>query len=402
MKATTLLMLTAAPIFAGTTPTPAPAITPAPSSYWLTPTIDIRARYEFADIDGFDPSHAFTVRERLGLKTAAWNGFSAFIEGEFTQSVVDDYSAGPLAAGVDPFVPGNSAIFDPNNNELNQLYGQYAGFDTTVKLGRQRIIYDNAAFVGNVGWRQNEQTYDALSITNKSVPGLTASYAFVNQVNRIFGADASGFFENVPGEVHLLNASYTGVQGVTLGGYIYLMDFDEIEGWDNNTFGISAKTKQFGLTWYGELAFQEDAGAANDEEGLYTHFFAMKEFGKHSLTVGIEHLDAGVQTPLATVHAFNGFADATDASRIDGSQPGLTDTYVTYALPIFCGIKWANSAHIFGDNAIDTDLGFGFDSVLTKKFDEHFTGIFKLGYYDSNDSMYLSTTRASVELNYAF
>lgn len=403
MKATTLLMLTAAPVLAGTAPAPVPATTPAPSSYWLTPTLDIRARYEFADIDGFDPSHAFTIRERLGLKTAAWNGFSAFIEGEFTQSAVDDYRAAPsAAAGVDPYVVGNSVIADPDNNELNQLYGQYAGFDTTVKLGRQRIIYDNAAFVGNVGWRQNEQTYDALSIMNKSIPGLTLNYAFVNQVNRIFGADASGTFENVPGEVHLLNASYSGIKGVTLGGYIYLMDFDELEGWDNNTYGVSAKTKALGLTWYGELAYQDDAGPANDQEGLYAHFFAMKEFGKQSLTVGIEHLDSGVQTPLATVHAFNGFADATDASRVDGSQPGLTDTYATYALPIFCGVKWANSVHLFGDNAIDTDLGFGFDSVLTKKFDDHFTGIFKLGYYDSNDSIYSSTTRASLELDYSF
>jgi hypothetical protein len=58
--------------------------------------------------------------------------------------------------------------------------------------------------------------------------------------------------------------------------------------------------------------------------------------------------------------------------------------------------------HVFGDNAISDDLGFGFDSVLMKKFDDHITGIFKLGYFDSADSQYLSTTRASVELNYAF
>jgi hypothetical protein len=412
MKATTLLLLTAAPVLAGTTPAPAPAITPAPSSYWLTPTIDIRARYEFADIDDFDPSHAFTVRERLGLKTAAWNGFSAFIEGEFTQSVVDDYSAGPSnpatpqvnPAGVDPFVPGNSAILDPDNNELNQLYGQYAGFDTTVKLGRQKIVYDNAAFVGDVGWRQNQQTYDGLSITNKSIPGLTASYAYVGQVNRIFGVDANGVFENAPGEIHLLNASYAGIQGVTLGGYIYLMDFDEAaaDKWDNDTFGLSAKTKALGFTFYGELAYQEDAGNLNDEQGLYAHVFAMKEFGKQSLTLGIEHLDAGVQTPLATVHAFNGYADATDTRRIDGNHGGLTDTYLTYVTPIFCGIKWTNAVHFFGDNAISNDLGFGFDSVLMKKFDDHITGIFKLGYFDSSDDQYLSTTRASVELNYAF
>ena len=36
---------------------------------WITPTIDIRTRYEFGDVDGSDSSHAWTFRERLGLKT---------------------------------------------------------------------------------------------------------------------------------------------------------------------------------------------------------------------------------------------------------------------------------------------------------------------------------------------
>ena len=52
--------------------------------------------------------------------------------------------------------------------------------------------------------------------------------------------------------------------------------------------------------------------------------------------------------------------------------------------------------------AVSTDLGFGFDSVLTKKFDDHFTAIGKLGYFDTEDPIYRSTTRASVELNYTF
>ena len=383
-------------------PVASPEIAAANEAPWIKPTIDIRVRYEFADVDRFDPSHALTVRERLGLKTKEWNGFSAFIEGEFTQAAVDDYHGG--APGVTPFEPSNSAILDPENNELNQLYLQYTGFDTTVKVGRQRIIYDNAAFIGNVGWRQNEQTYDGISLSNTSIPGLTASYSYIDQVNRIFGTDATGIFENAPGEVHLFNASYTGIKGVTLGGYMYLMEFDDAgtTGWDNNTFGVSAKGGVGGVMLHGELAFQEDAGPLNDQEGLYAHVMATKAIGTHSLTLGIEHLDAGVQTPLATVHAFNGFADATDARRIAGTHGGLTDTYASYTLPIFCGIKWMNAVHVFGDNAISGDLGFGFDSVLTKKFDDHFTAIAKLGYFDTSDALYLSTTRASVELNYTF
>lgn len=404
MKVTTLLLLTAAPAFAGTPVTP-DVPKPAP---WITPTIDVRARYEFSDIDGYDVSHGFTTRERLGLKTAAWNGFSAVIEGEFTQAILDDYSGGPgktvNTAGVDPFVRNNSFTFDPETNELNQLYAQYAGFDTQVRLGRQKIIYDNAAFVGNVGWRQNEQTYDALSITNKSIDGLTLSYSYVDQVNRIFGSDANGIFENAPGEIHLLNGSYAGIKGLTLGGYIYLMEFDDTAAkkWNNSTYGVSAKGNAAGLALYGEFAYQDEAGDKNNLEALYAHINATKTFGKQSVTVGIEHLDAGFQTPLATVHAFNGFADATDTRRIDGSHGGLTDTYATHVMPIFWGVKWANSVHFFGDNSIGDDLGFGLDSVLTKKFDDHFTAIFKLGYFDTADVQYVSTTRASLELNYTF
>lgn len=384
-------------------PAPSPEIATATEAPWIKPIIDVRLRYEFADIDTFDPSHALTIRERVGLKTKEWFGFSALVEGEFTQAIIDDYNGG--APGVDPFDPANSTIPDPENAELNQAYLQYSGFDTTVKLGRQRIIYDNAAFIGNVGWRQNEQTYDAISLSNTSVPGLTLNYAYIDQVNRIFGEDATGVFENAPSEIHLLNASYAGIKGLTLGGYMYLMEFKDAAstGWDNDTYGVSAKGAVAGITLYGELAYQEDAGPRNDQEGLYAHVFATKNFFEtHALTVGIEHLDAGVQTPLATLHAFNGFADATDASRFNGTQPGLTDTYASYTLPIFCGIKWMNAVHLFGDNSISTDLGFGFDSVLTKKFDDHFTAIAKLGYFDSEDRIYLDTTRASVELNYTF
>lgn len=385
---------------------PAPA--PKPDPAWIMPTFDIRARYEMADIDGYDVSHALTTRERIGFKTAAWNGLSFVAEGEFTQALIDDYSGGPgkgkNTGGVDPFVKNNSFIFDPETNELNQLYIQYAAFDTVVKIGRQQIVYDKSAFIGDVIWRQNEQTYDAVSITNKSIDGLTLNYAYIDQVNRILGSSASGIFKDATGDLHLFNGSYTGFKGLTLGGYVYLMDFDDSAAmkWNNSTYGLSAKGKLGGIDLYGEVAYQDQAGDKNDKSAMYFHINATKSFGTQSVTVGVEQLDAGFQTPLSTVHAFNGFADATDVRRVDGSHGGLTDTYITHVTPIFWGIKWANSLHFFGDNTIGTNLGFGFDSVLTKKFDDHFTVIAKLGYFDTNDKQYVSTTRASFEVDYTF
>lgn len=379
---------------------------------WIKPVIDIRARYEFGDVDGFDRSHALTLRERLGLKTQAWNGFSALIEGEFSQAAIDDYHG--AAPGVDPFNPSNSAIADPETNELNQAYLQYAGFDTVTKIGRQRLIYDNAAFIGNVGWRQNEQTFDAVTIVNSSIDSLLVNYAYLNQINRIFGSDANGSLatnsnvSDIGSNVHLLNASYGGIEGVTLGAYSYLMDFEDRPNWDNNTFGATVKASALGLAFYGELAFQDEAGFNTADEALYAHVSATKVLGNQSLTLGIEHLDAGFKTPLSTVHAFNGFADAFIGGRVEGNHNGLTDLYLSHTMPIIAGIKWTNVLHAFGDNSISAGYGWEYNSILVKKFDDHFTAIGKFAYFESEGDAFAGAAglptinRFSVELNYTF
>ncbi len=398
-----LLLVTSQVLYAGP---PEPVAEPPPAEDWITPTINIRSRYEFGDVDGLDPSHAFTFRERLGLKTAAWNGFSAFLEGEFSQAVVDDFNGGaPLA---DPAVAGNTVIIDPETNELNQLFVQYAGFETVTKLGRQRIIRNNAALIGNVGWRQNEQTFDGISFSGSMVENLTFDLAYINQVNRIFGSDAGGALENLPGDIYLLDASYKGIEGLTLGSYIYLMSFEDTPGLDNNTFGVSAAGNAFGLALYGELAWQEDAGRLADQEALYTHLTATKTMGAQSLTLGFEHLGSGFKTPLATVHAFNGFADAFIVGRITGNHNGLSDLYLSHTLPVFWGMKWINTIHAMGDNELSAGYGWEVDSVLVKKFDEHFLAIAKLAHFESEGDVFVgagavpTTTRFSIELNYEF
>jgi hypothetical protein len=415
MKTKTALLLAATPaLFAGTPETVPQAETREP---WITPLVDIRTRYEFADVDGADPSHAWTFRERLGVKSTSWNGISALIEGEFSQAAVDDYHG--AAPGADPFDPSNSAIPDPETNELNQAYLQYEGFDTTTRFGRQRIIHNNAAFIGNVGWRQNEQTYDAISLSNHSIDGLAFDYAYVNQVNRIFGSDAdaplnlSTNVQDIAASIHLFNAAHTGIAGVTLGGYAYLMNFENLGSWDNNTFGATAKKDLLGLAIHGELAWQDKAGPAGAEEALYAHINATHplkagdfEFG--SLTLGVEHLDAGFKTPLATLHAFNGFADAFVGGRTNGSHNGLTDTYLAHSLPVFWGIKWMNVLHFMGDNELSAGYGWEYNSVLTKKFDDHFSAIAKFAHFESEGDTFAgatalpTTSRFSLEVNYVF
>jgi hypothetical protein len=58
--------------------------------------------------------------------------------------------------------------------------------------------------VGNVGWQQNEQTFDALSIVTQALPQTQGTYVYLTNVNRVFG-------ENHPTssdlgmETHLIN-----------------------------------------------------------------------------------------------------------------------------------------------------------------------------------------------------
>lgn len=420
MKAYPLLALSITSLLPAGTPAEEPIVAPEPEP-WIKPTLDIRARYEYGseNTNTIDSSNAFTTRERVGLITREWYGFSAMVEGEFTQAINDGYAVNLNQPSVTPFNPGQTFIADPETNELNRAWIQWKGYDTTLKGGRQRIILDNAAFVGNVGWRQNEQTYDGASLTGTWIDDLTLFYNYSNRANRIFGSDAQGALRSFAGDVHLFNARYEGIKNTTLTGYAYLMDFDQTAanaGYiSNNTYGGIISTKLDNWTFRAEAAYQTDADSSPvgvDDAG-YMHFnLGYTAFGCHTLGIGWEYLDEDFVTPLATVHAFNGFADVFIGRRIGlGYNPGLNDVYLSHKWKTpFWGIQFAQFFHFFGDNDTEFDFGWEYDLVLSKKFNENFTAITKLAYYDSpgptgkaiNYAPAFDTTRFSVELNYKF
>jgi Alginate export len=387
-----------------------PATSKSENKPWLTPTLDMRARYEYADIsdNASDPANALTLRTRLGLKTMAWNGFSAVVEGELNNQLIDQYNGGN---GTDT---SYDAIFDPKTAEINQAYLQYNKFDTAIKVGRQKLILGNAAFVGNVGWRQNEQTYDGVSIVNNSVKDLTLTYTYFNQVNRIFGSDASlspaaraGEFDS---NIHILNASYAGIKGTTLNGYALLMDIDTagntaVTGtFGNQTIGVNTTTNLVGLNFYGEYAYQQEGSRTQPSyDSGYAHFSVGKKFGEQVVTLGYELIGSNFATPLCTAHAYNGFADVFVAERLAGGN-GLSDLYLTFATPLpFAKIKSATTFHLHGDNNSQTgDYGWEINQVLTKKFTDQITGVVKVAYFDSEKSKYQDTLRLSAQADYVF
>ncbi|MGK2941532.1 MAG: alginate export family protein, partial [Immundisolibacter sp.] len=151
--------------------------------------LGVRYRYEHASQERPDSilhdANAHTVRTNLGWRTGLFHGFSAYAEAE-NVSVIgnEDYNNTYNGKGKYPVVA------DPDGTEVNQAYLAWQGVaGNLARYGRQAINFDNQRFVGDVGWRQNQQTVDGFTYQNTMLADVAASYAYIYNVNRIFGED---------------------------------------------------------------------------------------------------------------------------------------------------------------------------------------------------------------------
>ena len=131
-------------------------------------------------------ANANTARLRLGLLSPVFHGLQGYAEYQGTYAMQSDYNSTRNDKNQYSIIP------DPYENELDQLWLSYAGIpDTVIKGGRQRIKFDDDRFIGNVGWRQLEQTYDSALITNKSIKNLTINAGYIGRV-KTFTATTEG------------------------------------------------------------------------------------------------------------------------------------------------------------------------------------------------------------------
>ncbi|VAX35241.1 hypothetical protein MNBD_UNCLBAC01-1699 [hydrothermal vent metagenome] len=303
-----------------------------------TPYIDARYRYEFVDQDGAAitaDANASTLRTRLGYKTGTFYDFSGVFELENVLEVGNDDYNNTINRRAD-----HPVVADVENTEINQVFLTYKGLaDTALNVGRQRIVVDDHRFIGDVGWRQGNQTFDGVTLTNKSIEDVVAKYGYIGNVNRIFGDDpAAGDWES---NSHFYNVSYAGLPFGKLTTYGYLLDFQgESPGNSSQTYGVSLTGKQalndeITLKYYGEYAYQMDhADNITDYGANYYRVAPALAWKGLTTTIGYEVLGSdnnkGFSTPLATGHKFNGWAD----KFLGTPAKGLEDFYVdvTYKL----------------------------------------------------------------------
>jgi len=287
--------------------------------------LHLRTRYESVNQDGIENSSALTQKTRLTFQSGQYQGFSLLLEMDDTKAITDvDYNDG---TGINT---DTAVIADPEGTEINQSYLAYQVGQTEVRYGRQRILLDNQRFVGGVGWRQNEQTYDAFSVKSDVADDLTVFYANVRNVNRIFGKDnTDGRHDH---NTHLLNAKYSGWAAGSLVGYAYLLDNESAPGLSSDTFGARWEGRiNEDMSYNLEFATQSDAG---DNPNAYTATYMLAEglasTGGFNFKVGYEVLgsddgNAAFTTSLATLHAFQGWTD----KFLGTPANGVEDLYIS-------------------------------------------------------------------------
>jgi hypothetical protein len=253
-------------------------------------------------------------------------------------------------------------------------------------LGRQSVIFDNARFVGNVGWRQNEQTYDAFTVANTSLKDTAIVYGYVTNVNTIFGEESAK--GNVDTDTHLINISYSGLAAGNITAYGYFLDLTNAPAASNSTLGVrfAGATKMnddVKALYTLEYAKQSDyKGGASTIDADYNLIELGAEFSGVTAMLGYEVLGADTSafyTPLATLHAFNGWADKFLATPANG----LVDTYLSVEGKV-AGVKLQAVYHDFSADVGSASYGSEVDLLAAKKFGKNYTLLAKYASYSAD------------------
>ncbi|TQV87526.1 alginate export family protein [Aliikangiella coralliicola] len=367
----------------------------------ISSTVDVSFRYRIETVDqegSLEKAEASTLKTRATVKTSWSSQFDTLIEFD-NVSVVgwDDYNAG---AGNTPDTTNHAVVADPEGTDLNQAFVRYRGDNTSVAYGRQRILIGNQRFVGGVGWRQNEQTYDSLTLNSEFAEDFKLSFAHVFNVNRIFGDDVDGGDHRH--DTNLVNLDYKGLGNGTLSAYYFQIDNEAAAGLSNDTFGVRYSGKAGNFAYAVEYASQSDGGNnPNDYDADYFLLDAKYQQKNYAFGAGLEVLGGdtaggqGFTTSLATLHKFQGWADVFLGTPV----AGIEDLYINGSFKVN-GFNFKAIYHDFSTDEGGVDLGTEIDFVVSKKINKNLSAMFKYADFSSDNAAYASREKVWVMLTY--
>lgn len=353
--------------------------------------IDFRYRLETVDQDGVPfNATASTLLTKLYYTTASMNGFSAYAEFANVTIIGKETFNDTINGRV-----RRPVIADPEGTEISQAYLTYKHEGLMFKFGRQGFNLDNQRFVGTVAFRQNDQTYDSVSLTYAPDKDLKAFYGYVWNVNRIFGNNSPK--GDLDTNLHLFNLSYSASSLGTLSTYAYLLDFDDpgALGLSSATYGArfsgtQAANDAFNVSYTAEYAKQTDY-KDNPRDFSTDYLHGELNVSVAGLTGGVAYEQLGsdngaaFQTPLATLHKFNGWADVF----LSTPAAGLQDLNVSVAYRVqgsgpLSGTLFKVIYHDFSSDVGDQNYGDEWGLLISKKLNKAVTASAKAAFYNAD------------------
>jgi len=288
-------------------------------------TVDSNLRSEGVRQHGIArKAEALTWRNRIGVQTGTFHGLSALVEVNVTSVFDQKYNSTLNGKTIFP------TVLDPKDTEINRAQLTWTPVENTIlTVGRQRIQLDDQRFVGNAGWRQNEQTFDGVRF-DTSLWRVKLFGAYLNRINRVV-ADAKDWHSNS----YLLNASYAFSDALKLTAYDYDLKFSTAATIPVAADVTNAKVSSvdivggrvsggqwvsmFKLGYVAQYSAETPAGLNPNHFNLHeTMFEGSATYDIYTLKLNDETLGGngtvGFVTPLGTTHAFQGFADVFSAT----------------------------------------------------------------------------------------
>ncbi len=369
--------------------------------------VNFRLRHENVNETGSSKKDAtaLTLRTRLNYDTGRVYGLAATIEADNIQSYDDNHDSGINGQ------TAYAAITDPKGTFVNQAVLTYTGLENAlIKVGRQKISLDNERFVGAVGFRQHEQSFDAATVSYQPNKDITLYYGYLNKANRIFGSD--NLAQGVHGHnTHLANVRYQLASYGALSGYAYLMDNEKTAAMSNDTYGLrfTGIVPEFNdkISAKYNLEYATQQGAYDNPVDYSADYYAVDAtVGTPMVTVGVGYevmgsdksattISSGAattkafQTPLATLHKFNGWADLFLAGGAGAPNVGIEDVYITLGGKVK-GFAWSINGHQYKaaePTATVSDLGSEFGASLDKTVLGKYTLGIKYANYNVGDTL---------------
>ncbi len=354
----------------------------------------VRVSYEYSDLKdpaGKSPASGLNVRTRLNYKTGQFMGTSAFIQLQNLTNIEEDFN--DLKGGAQK---NRDVIADPEGSRVHQAYLDFTFIPKThIKLGRQEIILDDHRLIGNIGWRQNAQSFDGVTITNKSIQDVILFAGYANRQNTILLTqnDLDGFW--------MFHATYTGIKGHKLSAFCYLLN-SENDTRDLATYGLRAVGKVMMLRYAIDYAYQTD-WQDNDIDvsaQMFNGYLGMDLNNMFAVGAGVSYIegqddsnsadDRPFDTLFSTAHKFNGWADVFLGTNGGKLKNGLLDYYADLTIK-YMGAKCKLVYHYFDStdddvNGFDDAYGDEFDAVIVKKLYKNVKGLVKYAHYNEKNS----------------